>query len=273
MNKLIYNKGYKAKFLAVVSYLVVLGVNFLANYLPINGILTYEVSDKYQSLFTPPGFIFSIWGLIYTLLLIFVIYQYIELRKESLKLDDKYVEKVSIYFTFSNVFNVLWILAWHYDLILVSTIFMLFIFVYLFKIMNQINKEYNSTKDRLFIEIPFGVYFGWISVALLANLMALYKFYNGERFINENMTVIITIIVGLIIISSLSMYFKSISYLLVGVASYISIFLNHIDPNKYNMNYKYIIFTLIGSFIIYIIIFLILFYKKYIKKRSTIFSN
>ena len=270
---MIYNKGYKVKFLAIITYALVLTVNFLANYLPINGILTNEISDRYESLFTPPGYIFIIWGLIYGLLFIFTVYQYIELKEESLKLDDNYVEKVSTYFMFSNIFNVLWLLAWHYDLILISTICMICIFVYLFLIMKQINKTYNSLKDRFFIEVPFSVYFGWISIALLANLMALYKFFNMERFLNENITVIIVLFVGLIVISSISTYFKSISYLLVGVVSYISIFLNHIDPNKYNSNYKYIILTLIGSFIIFLLVFINLIYKKYIKKRSGIFSN
>ena len=71
LNKMIYNKGYKVKFLAIITYALVLTVNFLANYLPINGILTNEISDRYESLFTPPGYIFIIWGLIYGLLFIY----------------------------------------------------------------------------------------------------------------------------------------------------------------------------------------------------------
>ncbi|NLC66877.1 MAG: tryptophan-rich sensory protein [Clostridium sp.] len=270
---MIHNKGYKVKFLAAITFIIVLIVNFLANYLPINGVLTSEVSDKYESLFTPAGFIFAIWGVIYILLLLFTIYQYLELRNKEPEMDDNYIEKVSSYFMISNIFNVLWILAWHYDLILLSTIFMVFIYIYLFLIMLQIKKSYNSIKDRFFIEIPFSIYFAWINVALLANLMAVYKFFKLDNSLNENLTVIIVILLGLIIISSMSIYFKSISYLLTGAVSYLAIFLNHIDPNKYNSNYKYIMASLIASFIIFIGSFIYIVYKKYIKKRSTIFSN
>ncbi len=270
---MIHNKGYKVKFLAAVTFIIVLSVNFLANYLPINGVMTSEISDKYESLFTPPGFIFAIWGVIYILLFLFTVYQFLELRNKETEIDDNYVEKVSGYFMFSNIFNVLWILAWHYDLILLSTIFMFFVYIYLFLIMLQIHKTYNSLKDRLFIEIPFSIYFGWINVALLANLMAVYKYFSLEKLLNENLTTIIVILVGLIIIASTSIYFKSISYLLTGAISYVSIFLNHVNPNKYNSNYKYIIASLIGSFVVFIAVYIYVFYKKYIKKRSTIFSN
>jgi hypothetical protein len=50
-----------------ITFALVLTVNALANILPINGLTTGEVSDSYINLFTPAGFTFSIWGLIYTL--------------------------------------------------------------------------------------------------------------------------------------------------------------------------------------------------------------
>ena len=59
----------------LIFLLLTIFVNFLANYLPINGLNSGEVSDFYQNPFTPAGFTFSIWGLIYTLLIIFIIYQ------------------------------------------------------------------------------------------------------------------------------------------------------------------------------------------------------
>ena len=103
--------------------------------------------------------------------------------------------------------------------------------------------------------------------------MAVYKYFSLEKLLNENLTTIIVILLGIIIIASTSIYFKSISYLLTGAISYVSIFLNHVNPNKYNSNYKYIIASLIGSFVVFIAVYIYVFYKKYIKKRSTIFSN
>jgi hypothetical protein len=49
--------------------------NALVNILPLNGITTGEVSNAYPNLFTPANYVFSIWGVIYTLLFVFMFYQ------------------------------------------------------------------------------------------------------------------------------------------------------------------------------------------------------
>ena len=59
----------------IVALVVVVLVNALANGLPLGGQSTGEVSAKYESLFTPAGYAFAIWGLIYLALFAFVIYQ------------------------------------------------------------------------------------------------------------------------------------------------------------------------------------------------------
>jgi len=58
----------------IVSLVFTLTVNALANALPINGLTTGEVSDRYPVLFVPAGYVFSIWGLIYLALVAFAIY-------------------------------------------------------------------------------------------------------------------------------------------------------------------------------------------------------
>ena len=63
------------KALVVVTYIAMVAVNYLANALPLNGRRTGEVSDAYPSLFTPAGLTFSIWGVIYLLLALHVLYQ------------------------------------------------------------------------------------------------------------------------------------------------------------------------------------------------------
>lgn len=60
-------------------------VNFLANALPINNRSTGEISEAYPNLFAPAGFAFSIWGLIYLLLAVYLIYQFIYLNKKENK--------------------------------------------------------------------------------------------------------------------------------------------------------------------------------------------
>ena len=54
-------RGTPVKALVAVTYLAMVGMNVLANVLPLNGRRTGEVSDAYPSLFTPAGVTFSIW--------------------------------------------------------------------------------------------------------------------------------------------------------------------------------------------------------------------
>jgi hypothetical protein len=48
-------------------------VNYLAVALSLNNKTTGELSDQHPNLFVPPGFTFSIWGVIYLLLAIFFV--------------------------------------------------------------------------------------------------------------------------------------------------------------------------------------------------------
>jgi hypothetical protein len=44
------------------------------NLLPLNNFTTGQLSDKYPNLFVPAGITFSIWGIIYLLLPLFVFF-------------------------------------------------------------------------------------------------------------------------------------------------------------------------------------------------------
>ncbi|MGI8486821.1 MAG: hypothetical protein ACR2OU_21495, partial [Thermomicrobiales bacterium] len=59
---------------SLISLLAVIGVNFLANWIPFNHQTTGEVITKDPIYFQPAGWAFLIWGLIYALLLVYVGY-------------------------------------------------------------------------------------------------------------------------------------------------------------------------------------------------------
>ena len=73
-------------------------------------------------------------------------------------------------FSVSSLVNVAWIFSWHYDLILVSTLLLATMLVLLILITRTIMGAELSTLDRLFVRLPFSVYFGWITVATIANV-------------------------------------------------------------------------------------------------------
>ena len=156
----------------VVTFVMVLVANGLANLIPIGGKTTAEVSDLYPNLFAPTGFTFAIWGLIYALLGVFVIYQMINVWWQKERRSD-YLVGVGPWFALSNLANAAWIVAWHYQYILLSTLLIFALFLALARVYSGIHNRsvaYTSTMERFIVQVPFRVYFGWISVALIANI-------------------------------------------------------------------------------------------------------
>lgn len=144
----------------------VLTINALANILPINGVTTGEASDSFPSLFTPAGYVFSIWGVIYALLAVFIVYQALPAQKNNPRLA-----RLSYWFALSCAFNFGWILAWHYGAIWLSQVFMLGLLCSLIVsyLRLGIGKEGVSRLEAFAVRWPFSIYLGWITVATAAN--------------------------------------------------------------------------------------------------------
>ncbi len=180
-------KWFKA--INIAGLLLVLTVNGLANYLPLNGRSTGEISDLYPVLFTPAAYVFSIWGVIYLFLIGFVIYQAFH-RQAS----NPFLACIGGLFALTCVFNSLWIFAWHYDLISLSVIIMLALLFTLMLIYARLEQVHKPGKrgDRWLVRIPFSIYLAWISVATIANIsVALYRAgWTGQPFGPEIWTLI-----------------------------------------------------------------------------------
>lgn len=161
------------KVLNVIAIVFTLIVNAMATLLPINGKTTAQLSDQYPVYFVPPGYVFSIWGIIYLGLIAFGSYQFL------FKKHDDFIRKISPAFIVSSAANVFWIIAWHYEQINLSVGLMLVLLVSLILIDLMLLKHDKKTEDRAFnwmVRIPMNVYLGWISVATIANItIALYK--------------------------------------------------------------------------------------------------
>lgn len=202
-------------------------VNALANILPINGRNTGEVSDAYKNLFAPAGITFSIWGLIYLLLAGYTLYQLGIFHKENYNKNEELLNKIGIYFSISSIANVAWILTWHYDLIGLSMVLMLVILCCLILINQNLKKEnYLSTRDNIFIRIPFSIYFGWITVATIANATTLLVSFDWKGFgISEPIWTIIILVVGMFIGIATILKNRDIAYGLVIIWAYFGIWI------------------------------------------------
>lgn len=171
------NKSRSGLFLAVLNLLGFLGVlvvNALANALPLNGITTGELSDLYPNLFVPAGITFSIWGVIYILLAVFIVCQMISVIKKSAQ-GLAFTGQIGIFFFISCIANMGWIFAWHYTMLSLSLVLMLIILGSLITIYARlyIGRSGASKSERYMVHLPFSIYLGWITIATIANVTAL----------------------------------------------------------------------------------------------------
>lgn len=151
----------------ILALMLTIVVNGLANALPIAGKTTGQVSDKYFSLFTPAGFTFSIWGLIYAALIAFVVYQALPAQRQ-----DESLARLSVPFQVSCVANALWLVTWHLEWLVPSLMLMLLLLAMLVRIYRALPAADSAPARRWLVEIPFSLYLGWISVATIANASA-----------------------------------------------------------------------------------------------------
>ena len=154
----------------VIGYLLVILVNIAANALPIAGQRTGDVSAKYASLFTPAGYTFSIWGAIYLALGCYVVYQALPAQRA-----DVTMARIATLFSLSCVLNAAWLFAWHYELIAVSLLLMVVLLATLVRIYRtlDIHEDLMPSAARLCVNLPFGLYTAWITVATIANASAM----------------------------------------------------------------------------------------------------
>jgi len=154
----------------LAAFAVVILLNVLSNALPINGQTMPEISAKYPSLFTPAGFTFSIWGVIYLALLVFVVWQALPAQRGSAK-----VAGISKYFQLNCLANAVWIVVWHYDLLVLSLVVMLVILATLILIYRSLIASIDTAPfvEHIVLYLPFSLYTGWITLATIANLSVL----------------------------------------------------------------------------------------------------
>jgi hypothetical protein len=214
------NKSRLVLSLSILNLLGFLGtivVNALANILPINNKTTGELSDLYPNLFTPAALTFAIWGLIYVLLAIFVIYPLIpSVRRDAQKVD--FVQRIGPLFFISCLANIGWIFAWHYEMVSLSLVMMLILLGCLLAIYLRLNigKSGTPKAEKYFVHLPFSVYLGWITIATIANVTAVLVNINWNAWgLSEQFWAVAVIIVGIAITLSVLFTRKDIYYCLV----------------------------------------------------------
>jgi benzodiazapine receptor len=156
------------KWINMVAFALTVVVNGLAGSTTIlGGKLTAEVSDANPTLITPAGYVFSIWGVIYILLGIFVVFQALPSQK-----GKDYQGKISWLFVSSCLLNIAWLFLWQFEYLILSVVLMFLLLATLIAIYLRldIGKSTASLGEKLAVHVPFSVYLGWITIASIANV-------------------------------------------------------------------------------------------------------
>ncbi|MEI6190733.1 MAG: tryptophan-rich sensory protein [bacterium] len=235
-------KNISIKILVAVTYIAMVVMNFLANALPINNRGTGEISNAYPNLFTPAGPAFSIWGLIYLLLGIYVIYQFVKKDQKT----EEVIQKINPFFIATSLANISWIFAWHYDYIAISVAVMAVLLILLIKIADIIRLGNFTTIEKVSIWAPFSIYFGWITVASIANITVFLVSigWNGfglEDFVWTSIILLVGALIGILRMNK----DKNIAYGLVLVWAYSWILFKHLSLSGFDGQYQSIIVTAI----------------------------
>jgi len=211
---------YILKMLIILFYVGVLIVNYLSNAIPFNNNTQTDISEKFPSYFTPTGFTFSIWGIIYIMLGVFVVRMALQ---DATFFEQGYVTVVIIWFIISCILNMVWLVAWHYLKMEFSMIVMLGLLVSVLVIWTKV-----PTSELLF-KTTFSIYAGWISIATIANATILLVKLNIPVFQNNQVQWFVAVItIGFLLVATVLNTTTDILYALVFIWAYYGIIMKHI---------------------------------------------
>jgi len=151
----------------IIAVVVTIIFNILANALPLNGLNTGDISDRFEVFFVPAGYVFSIWGLIYIGLIAFAVFQALPSQRENPRLV-----RLGYWFAVSCLANIGWLISWHYEYFAASPFILaaLAILLIVSYLRLEIGRSRVSTAERWCVQIPFSIYLGWATVATIANV-------------------------------------------------------------------------------------------------------
>lgn len=211
----------------VVTFLLMLAVNAMASIpstspnsiVPLGGKLTGAISDSYKVVFVPAGYVFSIWGVIYLGLLAFTIYHSLPSQRANPAL-----RQIGWLAVLSNVLNGVWIVLWQFMHLYWTVPVMLGLLAVLMVIYIRlkIGKERPTRAQSWLVNLPFSIYFGWITIATIANITDFVYVANKLQLHwailsdpNAEIWAIVLLAVGVVIAALMAFTRRDVSYLVV----------------------------------------------------------
>lgn len=206
----------------IVAFCLTIIVNALAGSTTlIGGQDTAAISDANFTLVTPAGYVFSIWGIIYTLLGIFIVYQALPSQK-----GKDYQNKIGWLFVLSSMINIVWLFLWQFEYLIFSVVLMFMLLVTLAAIYLRLNIGKSDTEltEKIAVQLPFSTYFGWITIAAIANVATTLVSISWDGFgIDPEIWALLIITIALLLALTVVVTRKDIAYSLVIVWAFLGI--------------------------------------------------
>jgi translocator protein len=160
------DRDLRRQVVTLATYVVTVVINGLAVALPLNGLTTAQISDRFPVLVTPANYVFGIWSVIYLLLAAFTLWQALPRNRTNPTLRS-----IGYLPALSGVLNALWVLLWQYEVFALTVPVMLGLLFTLIAIHVRLRAtRAGHGADRWLVGLPFSVYLGWITVATIANI-------------------------------------------------------------------------------------------------------
>jgi translocator protein len=205
----------------IASFLLVMVSNIAANALPINGITTKEISDQFNVLVIPAGYVFSIWGLIYVFLGAFTTWQALPKNRQ-----DPVLRSLGYLPALSGVLNATWIVLWQYEVFALTVPVIVAFLVTLIAIHLRLWAHRDALRGTTYwtIRAPWSVYVGWLTVATIANTAQTLSWLGFDGFgIAPSLIAVVVLAVGLAIAATFVTRYRDVAYGLVIVWAYVGI--------------------------------------------------
>lgn len=248
----------KKSWINAVLLVATLAVNTLGGLGIINGTSQKEVSDRYPSLITPSSLTFSIWSVIYALLILSIIVM-------LFKKDDRYyqqaVDSLSPLFWLSCILNISWIISFSYVLVELSVLF-IFALVITLALICQKLLQIQEPRHWL-LPLSFGLYTGWLFIATVVNIAAMLVKLEWDRFsLAEETWAMIILLVAIALVAIVLVRTKNAALPLPIAWAYFGIHQNLMSADGHNGAYTLVEAVAIGGIVILIALAAYQFYRN-----------
>jgi len=222
------DRDLQRQIVTVLTYVGTVIVNAAAVVLPLGGVTTAELSDRFPVLVTPANYVFGIWSVIYLLLLVFTVAQALPPMRTNATL-----RRLGYLPALTGILNAVWVLLWQFQVFLLTVPVMLALLVTIIVIHRRLREAAALREAPAFgwlVVLPFSVYLGWITVATIANIaqMLYLAGYRGWP-LGEEAWAVVVLAVGLGIAATVIVRERDVAYGAVIVWAYAGIAVKQSD--------------------------------------------